>query len=482
MAEDIKKKTVFGMVWTAIERGGSLVMSFVSNLVLARLLLPEDFGVIGMLYIFIAVSGAFMIGGFSDALIQKENTSHMDYSTVFVWNMAMSVFLYIILFVSAPAIARFYDMPSLCGVLRVYGVILILVALSVVQSTLLRKQLQFKALSIRNLVASFCGLVVGIVMAYRGYGAWSLVASAIVNQIVNVILVWRISTWRPSLVFDKESFKGLFGFGGMMMLSSLIEKLYANIEGLLIGRWYSANEMGYYTQAKKLEDVPTGTLSYIVSTVPFPVFSKFQNDREKLLYGFRKNIKAITYLNFPMCVLMLVIAKPLIELLYGAKWDLSAPYFQLLCVGGMIYTMNSLNGSIVKAQGKGTLYFTIHICQRILGLVLMFLGIRYSVKGLLMAVVISNFINYISFSVANGKLLGYGLWLQLKDVFQSLLLSIISGLVVFVLGRCLPFHPFIVMAIQIVIFIIVYWSGSVLLKLDGYYTYLDVIKQLINQK
>ena len=483
MAEkDIKKRTILGMIWSAIDRFGSMVMSFASNLVLARLLMPEDFGVIGMLHIFIAISGAFMIGGFGDAIIQKKDATHTDYSTVFIWNMVLSVLFYVVLFFSAPAIARFYNMPSLCEVLRVYGLVLILVALSVVQNAILRKELRFKALSIRNLSASFIALVVGVVMAYLGFGAWSLVASALVNQMMNVILVWGISSWRPTIVFNKKSFKELFAFGGMMMLTSLVDRTYANLQGLLIGKWYSASELGYYTQAGKLESVPTGSLSYIVSNVSFPVFSKLQNDKDKLLYGLRKNIKAITYLNFPLCVILLIIAKPLIELLYGAKWDPAAPYFQLLCISGMLYAMSSLNGNIVKALGKGKMYFTIHIIQRAIGLVLMFLSIRNSVKGLLMAMVATGFINYFIYSVANGKLLNYGLWMQLKDVIDSLLLSIVVGVTVFFLGRFLPWHPYLVMAVQIILYAGLYWTVSRLLKLEGYSTYREVFKQLIIRK
>lgn len=480
--KDIKKRTIFGMMWTAAEKFGSMAMSFISNLVLARLLLPEDFGVIGMLHIFIAISGAFMIGGFGDAIIQKKDTTHTDYSTVFIWNMVLSVFFYVIIFFASPAIARFYKMPSLCEVMRVYGLVLILVALSVVQNAILRKELKFKILSIRNLVASFCGLVVGIVMAYLGFGAWSLVASALVNQLMNVILIWRLSSWRPSLVFDKKSFKELFGFGGMLMLTSLVDKTYGNLQGLLIGKWYSADELGYYTQARKLESVPTNTLSHIVTNVSFPVFAKLKEDKRKLLYGLRKNIKAITYLNFPLCILLMVIAKPLIEFLYGSKWDLSVTYFQLLCLSGMLYTMNALNGNIVKALGKGKLYFIIHIIQRVVGLLLMLAGIGFSVKGLLAAVVLSQFINYIIYSIANGKLLNYGIWQQFKDVFQSLLLSILVGVVVFLIGHYLPFHPYLVMAIQIMVYVGLFWSISRLFKSDGYTTYHEIVKQFILHK
>jgi len=477
--KDLKKRTVFGMLWTATEKFGSMAMSFVSNLILARLLLPEDFGVIGMLQIFISITGAFMIGGFGDAIIQKKDASHTDFSTVFVWNMVLSIFFYVVLFISAPAIARFYEMSILCEVLRVYGLVLILVALSVVQNAILRKQLRFKVLAMRNLVASFCGLVVGIVMAFTGYGVWSLISSALINQIMNVILVWRISSWRPSIIFDKSSFKELFAFGGMMMLTSLIEKIYNNIQGLLIGKWYTANDLGYYTQAKKLEEVPTNTLSYIVTNVSFPVFSRLQDDNEKLLYALRKNLKAVTYLNFPLCILLIIIAKPLIEILYGAKWDLSVPYFQLLCLSGLLYTLNSLNGNVVKALGKGRLFFLINLIQRVVGLALMIVGIQYSVKGLLVAVVLASYINYFIYSLANSKLLGYGLWQQIKDVWLSLSLAIFAGLLIYILGRILPIHQYLVMIVQIVAYVGVYLFFSILLKLEGFSTYKDVVKQII---
>ena len=200
------------------------------------------------------------------------------------------------------------------------------------------------------------------------------------------------------------------------------------------------------------------------------------------MYGFRKNIKAITYLNFPLCTLLLIIAKPLIELLYGSKWDPAVPYFQLLCISGMLYSMNSLNGSVVKALGKGKVYFTLTFTQRAIGLVLMFLGIRYSVKGLLIAVITSEFINYFLFSIANGRLLGYGLWLQLKDVFFCLIISVFVGVVVFYCGKMMSMHPYLVMVIQVIIYVCLFAGISALFKIEGYYTYKDVVKQLINHR
>ncbi len=478
--KDIKKKTIFGMVWTTIERFGSMAMAFISNLVLARLLLPSDFGVIGMLHIFIAISGAFMMGGFSGAIIQKKHVTQNDYSTAFIWNMILSLLLYILLFFSAPAISRFYNMPELSSVLRVYGIVLVLVALGLVQNSILKRELRFKQLTYRNLIASFSGLVIGVLFAFLGFRYWSLVASALMNQLMNVVLVWKISDWRPSLIFDKQSFKALFGFGSMLMLTSLVDKVYGNIQGLLIGKWYTAEDLGYYTQAKKLEDIPTATLSNIVGTVSFPVFSKFQDDKQKLLDGFRKNIVAITYYNFPLCILLLIVAKPLIELLYGSKWDASVPYFQLLCVSGMLYTMTTLNSLVIKSLGRGKLYFSIHLIQRVLGLVFMFVGIGYGVKGLLIAVVISSFLNYIIYSIVNSKLLKYGLWSQCKDVISSLLLSVIIGVIVFILGYYSQWNSFLVMGLQILLYGLLYYFVSKAMGLEGYQhskTVFDILLQ-----
>ena len=478
---DLKQKTISGMLWSGIGRIGTVGISFLSNIVLARLLMPDDFGCIGMLYVFIAISSIFISGGLGQALIQKKEPTHIDYTTVFYWNLVMSVIFYIILYFSAPAIARFYEIPLLKDVLRVQSIVLFIQSFAIVQSNQLQKQLRFKELSVRNIVSTLCGVIVAIIMAFMGYGVWSLVASALVTATVSVMLLWKMSTWRPTLEFSFQSLKELFSFGGLMLLSSLVETIYTNLQSLIIGKFYSAKDLGYFTQAKKLEEVPTNSLSAIVNEVSFPVFSALQDDKEKLLAGVRKNIKAITYLNFPLMVMLMVIAQPLITLLYGAKWAPAAPFFQILCISSMIYTLNTLNTNVIKSLGKSTIYFFVQLSKRLIGIGLIVAGFQFGIYGLLWAIASVGYISFIINAIVNGKLIGYGLFKQIKDVGVCYLCVAMIGIGLYVLGLHIPWHPYWVMLIQIILFVALYWLASVFFKMEGYLTYKEIILSKIKK-
>lgn len=319
MAGNLREKTVSGMLWSSVGKFGTLALTFVSNLVLARLLMPSDYGCIGMLQVFISISGIFVTAGFGSALIQKKHPTHIDYTSVFYWNLVAAIVFYFVLYFTGPAIARFYAMPELCSVLRVQSLSLIINAFSTVQSNQLQKQLRFKQLSIRNIIASFIGTIVAITMAFMDMGVWSLVANSLVSSFIGVLLLWKMSSWRPTFEFSWQSLRELFSFGGLMALSAFVETIYTNLQSLIIGKYYSANDLGYYTQAKKLEEVPTTALSQVVNDVSFPVFSSIQDDRSRLLLALRKNVKSITFLTFPLMVLLLIIAEPLLLLLYGGR-------------------------------------------------------------------------------------------------------------------------------------------------------------------
>lgn len=476
MAEgDLKQKTISGMMWSGIGRIGTVGISFISNIVLARLLMPDDFGCIGMLYVFIAISGIFISGGLGQALIQKKEPTHIDYTTVFYWNLVMSVIFYLILFFCAPAIARFYEIPLLKDVLRVQSIVLFIQSFAIVQANQLQKQLRFKELSTRNIVSALAGMTVAIIMAFLGYGVWSLVASTLVTALASVALLWKMSTWRPTLEFSFQSLKELFSFGGLMLLSSLVETIYTNLQSLIIGKFYSAKDLGYFTQAKKLEEVPTNSLSAIVNEVSFPVFSALQDDKEKLLAGVRKNVKAITYLNFPLMVLLMVIAQPLIVFLYGAKWSQAAPFFQILCVSSMIYTLNTLNTNVIKSLGKSAIYFVVQLSKRLIGIGLIVAGFQFGIYGLLWAVTSVGYISFIINAIVNGKLIGYGILKQMKDVGLCYVGTAAIGLAVYFLGTLIPLHPYWVMFIQIILFVGLYWLFSIISKMEGYLTYKEIL-------
>ncbi len=479
---DLKEKTISGMIWTGIGKFGTTGLSFLSNLVLARLLMPADFGCIGMLQVFVAISSIFVTAGFGAALVQKKDPTHIDYTSVFYWNLAASIFFYVLLVACSPAIARFYHLPELRAVLCVQSLTLIIQAFSTVQSCQLQKQLRFKELSVRNMVAALCGATVAIIMAICGCGVWSLVASQLVTTLTSVLLLWRMSTWRPTLEFSLRSLKELFAFGGLMALSSLVETIYSNLQSLIIGRIYTATDLGYYNQAKKLESVPTDSLSHIVNEVSFPVFASLQDDIERLCYGVRKNMKAITYLNFPLMALLIVIAHPLITLLYGARWETSVSYFQILCISSMVYTINTLNTNVIKSLGKSKIYFCVQLLKRLIGILIILIGVQYGIYGLLWGVTSVGYLSFFINAIVNKRLIQYGLWSQIKDVGFCYLLSVGIAAVCFFLGRLLPIHEYLVMLIQILLYAILYLACSVAFKMEGYYTYRTIFMEKFKKK
>lgn len=477
MPENLKDKTIAGMLWSSVGRLGTMLINFLSNLVLARLLMPDDFGCIAMLYVFIAVSAIFVNGGLGTALIQRKEPTHLDYTTVFYWNLVVSLFFYLLLFFTAPAIARFYAMPQLSAVLRVQSITLLIQAFAIVQATQLQKQLRFRELSIRNLIAAIIGTVIGIAMAFWGFGVWSLVASSLCSAVASVLLLWRMSTWRPTWEFSWKSLGSLFSFGGLMLLSSLVETIYTNLQRLIIGKMFTPGDLGYYNQAKKLEEVPTTTLSTIVNEVSFPVFSRLQDDRQQLHRALRKNIKAVTYLNFPLMVLLIVIAQPLIILLYSAKWEAAVPYFQILCISGAIYTLNTLNTNIIKSLGKGSLYFVVQLSKRLLGIGMIVAGVQFGIMGMLYAVALFGYLCYIINAVVVGRLIRYGLFSQCRDWIGYMLVTLLAAAAAWGLSFIPHLHPYLIMVLQILLFCGVYLALSLLFKLEGFSIYWEVVVQ-----
>ena len=476
MAEHkLKERTISGMLWTSLGKFGSMGLNFITNIVLARLLLPSDYGTIAMLHIFIGVSSVFVTAGFGMALIQKKAPTHLDFTSVFYWNLAASIIFYFILFICGPYIAHFYEMPELCMVLRVQSLSLILQAFSTVQTSQLQKQLRFRELSIRNIVATMVGAIIGVVLAFLGCGVWSLVCSNLVSVLASVLLLWRMSTWRPTLEFSWRSLKNLFSFGGLMALSSLVETIYNNLQGLIIGKWFSASDLGYYTQARKMEQIPTEALSQVVNQVSFPVFSSLQDDRDLLLIGLRKNIKAITYINFPLMVLLIIIAEPITLLLYGPKWMPSAPFLQILCLAGAIYTMNTLNTNVIKSLGKSKIFFIVQFSKRLLGILFIVVSSRWGLFGLMWAITLYSYVSMVINSFVNKRLINYGLLSQVRDVAMNIVASLCAGACSYFVSY-LPLHTYLIMAIQITVFIVVYVIFSIVCKIDSYQVYLSVVK------
>lgn len=431
----MRSKSGVAMIWSLCQRFGVMAVTFVTNVVLSRLLSPDDFGTIGMLLIFLSISNTFVDGGFAAALVQKKDASDRDFSTIFYWNLCVSVVLVVILLFCAPYVAKFYNIPLLCDILRVQSLILLINAFSIVQQNILIKTLQFKKLAVVNLLGQVIGATVGITMAYMEFGVWCLVWKNLIAALCIAILFWVTTSWRPQWVFDVRSFCSLGKFGGMVLLANLVETLYVEIQGLIIGRVYSARDLGYYTQAKRLEEVPTLGLSTAVNQVAFPVLSKMQDDVHLMRDVVSRNMRVCSMLVFPLYGLLIFLAPVLISFLFTEKWLPSVPYFRILCLAGVVYAQCTIGTNVVKALGRGQLYFNLQLLKRV-GIIFIVGGMYCGgIYGLAFGVVAAYYVMFLMNAVCMQRLIGYRVGSQIKDVGVSGGIAVASALLAQSLGQ-----------------------------------------------
>jgi O-antigen/teichoic acid export membrane protein len=478
MADSLKQKTISGMIWNAVERFGSSFFLFVSNLILARLLSPDDFGCIGMLMVFISISDAIVDGGFGSALIQKKKPTEADYSTVFYWNLFLSVFLYLSLYFAAPSISDFYEIPLLKDVLRIQGIIVIINAFILIQQNILKKQVDFKRIAKINLASIIIGTSFGILFAFLGFGVWSLVVKSLVTGLIQCVIYWLSNHWRPLWVFSRLSFKSLFQFGSFMFLRTIINTLYQNILSLIIGKNFSASTLGYFTQARKLEDVPRNSLSAIINNVTFPIFSEIQDDTIRLNKAAKKCLKSMVYINFPLMMLLIIIADPLFRLLFTDKWIQAVPYFQMLCIYGLITSPIELNNNIIISLGKSNISLVVRIVQCGVGLILVLVGLYREMEGVLLGYILSQYIGFFVVAIATGRMIGYGVIKQCKACLPTFLLSFIIALITYMFSILVPNTNYVLlMCLQCIIYAFLYITLSYLFRMEGFNIYVQAIRK-----
>lgn len=469
MASDLKAKTLSGMLWSFVQRFGTMAISFISNIVLARLLTPDDYGVIGMLMIFIAVSNTFIDGGFGSALIQKKEPTQADYSTIFWWNMFLSIVLYGLLFLGAPAVANFYNLPLLADVLRVQGFVLILNALSIIQQNQLRKQLKFKRLATVTVISATLSASIAIALAYMGWGVWALVVQQLMLSGFNAIQLWVLNKWYPLLTFSKESFKQLFGFGGFMLISNLINTLCNNIQGFLIGKLCPPATLGYYTQARKLEEIPSTSLTNVVDQVSYPILAKFQDDKQKLIAIINRLVLSVSFISIPLMLMLIIFANPLILFLYSEKWLPCVPYFKILCIAGLAISLQGIHFCAVASVGKSKIMFKWTIVKRILGLIYLVVGITiWGIYGLLWASVAGSWTILIINAYLTSVHIGYRFKQQIIDMLPTIILAIVGYFVPMLILNFYDLSETIASIIHAVAFSIIYISSAHIFKIYAF--------------
>jgi len=426
MSDDLGHKAAQGAVWASIDRFANMALQFVVNLILARLLLPSDYGAIGVLTIFITVSQTLIDGGFGSALIQKKDPTQTDYSTIFYWNLGFSSLLYLILFAAAPLIASFYRSPELCQVLRAIGLSLIVTAVLSIQQTRLRKALAFRTLAITNLGSYILSSAIGIYLAWHGAGVWALVMMQLLYGAISIVILRMITHWGPSLTFSTKALRELFGFGGFILAANVLQTACQNIQGLIIGRRFNATQMGYYSQAYKLDQVTSYSLPQVIVQVMYPVYSSIQDDRQRLIEMVLMNIRVICLVIFPVLTCLLLTAEPLISGLYGDVWLPSAPYFQVLCVGGLFVCLQNVNFYAVAAVGHSRALFNWSIYKWGFLLAALLIGMNFGMFGLLWGMVISSFNIFITNAILARKHVGIPLRRELGIIGSMLLITLLA--------------------------------------------------------
>ena len=473
---NLKQKAASGMVWTALQKYSTMFIQFISGIILARLLTPYDYGCIGMLAIFMTLAEAFIDGGFGSALIQKKQPTQEDYSTIFWWNLGMALLMYAILFVSAPAISRFYDISLLCKVLRVQGLVLFIYAFNVVQRNQLKKKLNFKVLSIVTITTSIISLGVTIFMAYKGFGVWALVAQNLITAAIPAIVFWFFIKWRPIWTFSKQSFKELFGFGFYMFLTHLINNFSNKIQGLLIGKVYSPAIMGYYSKAVSTEHLASSSISSIMTQVTYPLYAQAQSDLVQLGNMIRRLTMTIAYITFPLLFVLLLTAKPIFLLLYSDRWLASVPYFQVLCFAGMGACLMSVNTQPIAAIGKSKLMFTWTLVKRAIGITAIVGGLYlFGMKGLLGGVIFNCWFSYFVNIGLVSKYIGYKWIRQIVDLSPIAIVSTVAAVVSYLIVGLFHFNVYIDGILKAVVVFIIYFGWSMLFKPESYTYFLTII-------
>ena len=427
---ELKQKTIVGLSWSFLDNFVAQGISFVVGIVLARLLSPSEFGILGIITFFIAISISLVDSGFGSALIRKKDCTPTDCSTVFYFNIVVSLFLYGLLFFLSPFAESFFNEPGLTEILRVAGVILLINAAGAIQHTLMVKNIDFKTKTKISVTSDTLAGAIAIIMAYNGFGVWSLVWRSVLGHSFSTVMLWVLNDWRPMRVFSVKSFRELFGFGYKLALSGLIDTSYRNIYYPIIQKVFSSATLGFYTMAEKYANLFSATLTSNIQRVSFPVLSTVQDNTQKLRWGYYKILRSTMMITFALMLGLAAVAKPLIVILIGENWLPCVPYLQLMCLSAMLYPLQAMNLNIITISGRSDLILKLEIVKKTINIPLIFVGIYLGVEALLIGAFIISIIAYFLNSYYSAKIMDYSSKNQLLDILPLLAVSLVVSLLV----------------------------------------------------
>ncbi len=428
MKANLKQQTVQGVFWSLSEKFALYGIGLITGIILARLLLPEDYGLIGMTVIFFSIADAFVNGGFGAAYIQKKEVSEIDANTVFYSNLSVSVVFYIVLWFLAPVISRFFEQEQLIILIRVMSLMIVINSFNIIQTAKLIRDINFKKKAKWNLISTGISGISGIAAAYNGLGVWSLVIQRMLSSIIVSIGLWSTSKWKPRFLFSIDSFKQLFSFGGWLLASSLFRSISNNLYRLFIGKFFPASELGYYTKAHQFQQLGSEKFSQSIQDVSFPILSKYQNDAIELKRILKKFLSFSLFFILPIMLILVVTAKPFILLLLTEKWENMVPFLQLLCFVGIFHPLEYMNRKLLMASGKSRLNFSINVIKNTLRIINVIINYRFGVVYILAGEILIGILGFIISAAHSGKSINYGVFKQLYYLKHIFIGGIIAAL------------------------------------------------------
>lgn len=478
MAESLRNKTITGVGWSATDAFLGQGVTFLVGIVLARILTPSEYGLIGIVTIFTTVLTGIVDSGFSNALIRKTEASNEDYNTLFITNMVSSIILYVLLFFSAPLIANFFNRYELTSVTRVMGLILIIQALSIVQNTILTKRIDFKTKTKASVISSVLSGVIGIAMALTRFGVWALVGQLLSRQLFYTVCLWAFNKWWPRLKFSLESFLYMWGFGWKLMASGLLNNIWNQLYQTVVGKCYSPATLGQYSRAKEYASLFSNNFTSIIQRVTYPVLSEVQNEKDRLVAAFRKIIKTTVFVTSISMFFMGAVSEPLIYCLIGSKWHEAATFLPLICITMSSYPLHAVNLNMLQVQGRSDIFLYIEIVKKIIAIIPICLGVFVNIYWMLVGGIFTSIISFFLNSYFTGKKLGYSSWVQLKDIAPSYGIAFLIAISVYFF-KYLPISYWIILPIQIIVGLSVFFLVCERTQLEEYIEVKGIAKQYL---
>lgn len=474
------RKVITNFLWRFLERCGAQGVTFIVSIVLARLLDPTVYGTVALVTVFTTIMQVFVDSGMGNALIQKKDADDLDFSSVFYFNILMCSLLYIGMFIAAPYIATFYKLPELTPIIRVLSLMLVISGVKNVQQAYVSRNMLFKRFFFATLGGTIGAAIVGITMAYLGFGVWALVAQMLFNAMVDTIILWITVKWRPKWMFSWLRLKGLFSYGWKLLVSSLLDTVYNDLRQLIIGKLYTADDLAFYNQGKKFPNLIVTNINTSIDSVLLPTMSKAQDSKDTVRAMTRRAIKTSTYIMMPLMVGLAVCAEPIVSLILTDKWLPCVPYLRIFCITYAFYPIHTANLNAIKAMGRSDLFLKLEIVKKAVGMVILLATMWFGVLAMAYSLLFTSLTSQIINSWPNRKLLNYSYPDQIRDMFPQIGLSVVMGAVVY----CVTFaglNDILTLVIQVPVGAIVYIVGSKLLHIDSFVYILSVIKGFSNK-